>query len=253
MEQINVKEGASNSFSEDVKGVYDQIAQYRRKSNDTDESDQYWLKSKLGIVSTVFLLIIFGTLASLYFLPPTVWGNSDAEIRLVLQFIVLAAYAIGGGIVLAHFVSFKKQFKDFTGQMIDIMSDTAKDETALFNSLDGYSTSSIQYVANRFDQTSSQVGQLRSFLLGTIEKVGIIPGLIATVLAISKVAESTGVSWIELLSAVLAGFYLGMFPLAKASIKLKRISMLLNQYLTLVRLKDEHLGNKNQPENQVLV
>jgi len=114
----------------------------------------------------------------------------------VLQFIVLAAYATGGGIVLAHVVSFIKQFKDFTGQMVGSMSDAAKDETALFNSLDAYSTASIQYVANRFDQTSTQMGQLRSFLLGTIEKVGIIPGLIATVLAISKVVESTGISWI---------------------------------------------------------
>jgi len=251
MEKVNVCERPSNSFSEDVRGVYDQIVQYRL--NVTDEADQSWIKPKLGIVSTVFLLIIFGTLASLYFLPPTVWGNSDAEIRLVLQFIVLAAYAIGGGIVLAHFVSFKKQFKDFTGQMIDIMSDTAKDETALFSSLDAYSTPSIQYVANRFDQTSSQMGQLRSFLLGTIEKVGIIPGLIATVLAISKVAESTGVSWIELLSVVLAGFYLGMFPLAEAGIKLKRISMLLTQYLALVRLKEEHRGQVDQTQTSAVL
>jgi hypothetical protein len=69
--------------------------------------------------------------------------------------------------------------------------------------------------------------------------VGIIPGLLATVIAISKVADSTGVSWVELLSFLMLGIYMSMFPIFEASIKTKRISVLLNQYLVLFRSSEE--------------
>lgn len=241
MEQTNVCERLSESFNEDVSGVYDQIIQYRLNVNadiDYGDFDTPWIKSRLGIVSTVFLLIIFGLLAALYFLPPSVWGNTDDGIRLVLQFMVLTSYVIAGSIVLAHYISFKNMFKDFTGQMVGILNNASKDEAELFTALDTHSVASIRYVANRLEQTATQMGQLRSFLLGSIEKVGVIPGLVATALAISKVAESTGVSWIEALSVGLAGLYFGMFPLAEADLKLKRISVLLNQYLVLVRQEE---------------
>jgi len=43
MEKVNVCERPLNSFSEDLKGVYDQIFQYRANIKLTDESDQSWL------------------------------------------------------------------------------------------------------------------------------------------------------------------------------------------------------------------
>jgi hypothetical protein len=98
---------------------------------------------------------------------------------------------------------------------------------------------SIKYFANRLDPVSTQLGQIRSFLLGAIEKIGIIPSLLATIVAICKIADSTGVSWLELLSYFMAGIYLSMFSITEASIKTKRISILLNQYLVLFRSNDD--------------
>jgi hypothetical protein len=93
------------------------------------------------------------------------------------------------------------------------------------------------------------MGQIRSFLLGAIEKVGIIPGLLATVFSISKIADSTGFSWIELLSILLAVIYLSMFPIFEASIKTKRLSVLLNQYLELFR-SNEYGGETSKELKQ---
>ena len=152
---------------------------------------------------------------------------------------MVALYLLGPAIVLLQFFSLKKDVKDFTGQISRIGKKSAKNEAVLFEALNELSTESIRYVANTLDQSSNQLRQLRSFLLGTIEKVGIIPGLIATALAISKVADTTGFSWIEMLSFALLGIYLLMFPITTASLKTKRLSDLLNEYLVLFRSNDE--------------
>ena len=111
----------------------------------------------------------------------------------------------------------------------------AKDEAAVFEGLDGLSTESIKYVANRLGNSSTQLSQIRSFLLGAIEKVGIIPGLLATVIAISSLADKTGAAWVEILSFFMFGIYLSMLPITEAVLKIKRVSVLLEQYLVLFR------------------
>ncbi|GHA21204.1 hypothetical protein GCM10008090_33970 [Arenicella chitinivorans] len=239
MELSNTPETPAARFKEDVAGVYEHIIRYRAKMNlAADESETPWIKSRLGI-STIIVIGIFAVLfAAMYFLPPTVWGDTDERIRLVVQLIVLCVYLMAGGIIAAHYISLKRMFTDIAGQMVGILKDVSKDETALFSSLDAYSVASIRYVANRMEQTANQMGLIRSFLLGAIDKVGIIPGLVATALAISKVAQSNGFSWVEILSVALVALYLMMFPIFDADVKLKRISMLLDQYLVLVRKEE---------------
>ena len=166
-------------------------------------------------------------------------GESTEGIRLFLQVVVLLNYILGGAVILLQYFSVKDVYKDLTGQIIDGAADTAHEEAALFEAFEALSTQSIEYVANHLEHASIRLGQIRSFLLGAIEKIGIIPGLLATVLAISKVADSTGVSWIELLSVLMLGIYVSMFPIFEASIKTKAISVLLNQYLVLFRPSDD--------------
>ncbi len=231
---------ASIDYSAEVSRIYQLIIEYRSEVNSEDtQANKSRFKSLANIVTLCVLLIIVGLLAALYFLPPSTWGDSNEEVRLVLQWMVLFVYAIAAGAILFQYLSVKEFYKDFTGQIIAIIAKAGGQEAELFEKLDVFSTNSIKYVADKFEQTSTQLGSLRSFLLGAIDKIGIIPGLIATVLAISKVADSTGVSWIELLSFVMLGLYISMFPIAEATFKTKRISFLLNQYLALVRSSGE--------------
>ncbi len=161
---------------------------------------------------------------------------------------------LGGAVILLQYFSVKEIYKDLTGQIIGICADAAKDEAIMFEAFDDLSTQSIEYVANRLEHGSTQLGQIRSFLLGAVEKIGIIPGLLATVIAISKITNSTGASWLELLSVVMLGFYMGMFPITEAAIKTKRISVLLNQYLMLFRSNEAaRATNRELEQNTVRV
>jgi hypothetical protein len=193
------------------------------------------LETLRGIAAIVLLLIIGALYAALYFLPPTTWENNTNHVRIGIQLMVLLVYILGGVVMLLQYRSIKDIYKDFTGQIIDGAADSAKDKAALFESLDELSEQPIEYVANRLEQASTQLGQIRTFLLCAIEKVGVIPGLLATIIAITKVADSAGVSWIELLPFFMVGIYMIVFPIFEASIKTKRISVLLNQYLVLFR------------------
>jgi hypothetical protein len=240
MEGIQVSRTASRKFSGDLISVYELIKAYRNDVNaDDKQADKTKSRDFAGIAAIVVLAIIGGLYAALYFLPHSTWGDSSEEIRLVLQLMVLFVYMLAGGLMIIQYLAIKDVYKDFTGQIISGAADGAKDEAALFEAFDELSTQSIEYVANRLDYVSTQLGQIRSFLLGAIEKIGIIPGLLATVFAISKVADSTGVSWLELISVLMLGFYISMFPITEASIKTKRISVLLNQYLVLFRSSEE--------------
>jgi len=236
MEQSKACTTAPRKFSDELATVYAHVNTYRNQVNtEADKSDSIGFA---GIATIIFLIIIALYGALRFFLPAAMEENSDG-VRLFVQMMVLVVYVMGGVTILLQYISLRDFYKDFTGQIIGIASDTAKDEATLFEAFEELSTESIQHVANRLDQASNQLGQLRSFLLGAIEKVGIIPGLIATIFAISKIADSTGVSWVELLSFLMVGIYISMFPITEAVIKTKRVSVLLNQYLVLFRSSDE--------------
>jgi hypothetical protein len=247
MEQSKTCTTAPRKFSDELASVYEHINAYRNKINadfDFKQAD----KSKprqVALIVAVIALIVIGVIS---LISDTALGGSEV-IRLVLQLVVLFAYLISGVALIFEYRTVKDFFKNFTGEIIGISADAAKDEAALFEDLDGRSTESIKYVANRLDQSSTQLSQIRSFLLGAIEKVGIIPGLLATVFSISKIADSTGVSWIELLSFLMLGVYMSMFPVFEASIKTKRISVLLNQYLVLFRSNEASRETTNEFEN----
>ncbi|GAA6137524.1 hypothetical protein NBRC116583_12710 [Arenicella sp. 4NH20-0111] len=247
MEQSKVCTATPRKFSDDLTAAYEHINTYRNAVNVDDEQAGKSKSKNIALIAIVAFLIFVGiTYAALRFLPPETWGESTEGVRLFLQLVVLLIYILGGGVVLLQYFSVKDIYKDFTGQIIDGAADTANEEATLFEAFDGLSTQSIEYVANRLEDASTRLGQIRSFLLGAIEKIGIIPGLLATVLAINKVADSTGVSWIELLSVLMLGIYVSMFPIFEASIKTKAISILLNQYLELFRSSDESRELENE-------
>lgn len=247
MEQIGEHKAASRTFSDDLSAVYGVINEYRGKANAKDDCLEDKQKSRnLAFFVTVVALAIIGILyAGVRFFVPTLSGSSET-IRLILQLVVLLSYVLAGVAILFQYLSVKDLYQGFTGQVIGFAADAANDEAQLFEGLDELSTESIKYVANRLENSSIQLGQIRTFLLGAIEKVGIIPGLLATVIAISSLADKTGFAWIEFLSVFMFGIYLSMFPITEAALKIKRVSVLLEQYLLLFRSNEE---NKTLQQN----
>ena len=236
MEQTNKGSAASRTFSDELSILYELISTYRSRVNTDDKLiDKNKSRNLAFIATAVVLLIIAGLYLAVRYLPHTTWGDSTESIRLVLQLIVLLTYVLGGVTVLFQYFSLKDFYKDFTGEVIGFASEASKEEAELFEGLNELSTESIKYVANRLENSSTQLGQIRAFLLGAIEKIGIIPGLLATLIAIYNVSNTTGFSWVEMLSFLMISIYLSMFPITEASIKIKRVSTLLNQYLVLFR------------------
>ena len=237
---------APRNNSDEVSIIFELITEFRTKRNGAiDEEEKAKDKAnraeKFRVPITIAGLGVIALIAGLlYFLPASIWAGTSERIRLVAQAFILVCYVVGGIVLLIHYLSLKHFFSDFdfTGDLLTAISGTTKDEMALFEKLDPLSTQSIQYVAKRFDAASSQLGFLKAFLIGAIEKVGIIPGVIATALAISKVSTSSGFSWIEMVSIVLLGFYAVMFPLTEAIIRFKHYAIILNRYLELFRLEE---------------
>ena len=240
MEQSEVCAAPPRTLSDDLSSVYEHINTYRARSKaDYERTHKNKRKNFAGTAAT-FLFILSGLIyAALYFLPLDNWVTGTGGIRLVLQFVVLLIYVLGGAAIVLQYFSAKELVKDFTGQVISIDAKAVNNDAALFEALNQHSVESIKYVADSLDHSSTKLSQLRAFLLGAIEKIGIIPGLIATVFAISKLANSTGSHWIEALPFLMLGIYMSMFPVTEASIKTKQLSLLLNQYLVLFRSNDE--------------
>ena len=258
---MDVKETSVNAprnISEEVLIIFELITEFRTKRNGAKDEEEKTKKKrrrrkgeeekakdkanraeKFRVPTTIAGLGAIALIAGLlYFLPASIWAGTSERIRLVAQAFILVCYVVGGIVLLIHYLSLKHFFSDFTGNLLTAIAGATKDEVALFEKLDSLSTESIQYVAKRFDAASSQLGSLKAFLIGAIEKVGIIPGVIATALAISKVSTSSDFSWIEMVSIILLGFYAVMFPLTEAIIRFKHYAFILNRYLELFRVEE---------------
>lgn len=242
MEQIHERATQSQAIWDDIPAVFELIGIYRNRANlQFEQAETPWYKSFSNLSLVALLIIIGGLLAALHFLPPTIWGDSNEGIRTTLQIIVLFVYVLGGSVLILQLMSIKRVYRNFTGQVFGIVEEVSEHNVSLFKSLDSLQPQAVQYVASQLEQASSDLGVARSALVGAVEKVGIIPGLITAMFAISKVAATTGVSWIELVSFFMLGLYLSMLPIISAGIKTKRLSNLLNQYLTLIRHKQKAL------------
>ena len=231
-------EQPAENLANEVAQVFSLIRAYRTKRNIALNNSQGSRVETITKVITVLVVLAIGAiLLGLNLLPQSTWGGSDEEIRRTLQLMVLLVYALGGITFLLQYISLKSFLGNFTGGLIDNAEGVIKDDVALMTELDSLSTESINLVIKQFEQMANQLGAFRSFLLGAIEKVGIIPGLIATVVAINKIPSTGSLSWVEGLSFVLLGVYAAMFPLASAAFKLRNLSSVLNHYLAQIRNK----------------
>jgi len=229
VENRNTGERAQ-TLSEDVAAVFRIIKEFRAGQL-TEEKSQNKRSRKETIFKTLKVLafasvLIFILALTLIFSS----GSIQEKARLTVQVIIISSYIGAGAAILMQFRS--PFFKDPTGDIMDEMGEYAAAEVGMFKEFDQLSTESIQYVAKRLQSSSTQLDRLRSFLVGSIEKIGVIPGLLASVLALSKVVSSgSGFSWLEALSVVLMLLYFMMFPLMEASIKFERLALILEEYL----------------------
>lgn len=233
-DQAQENSRSATDLASEIIAVFSLIREYRVKRNSALENPKRGRVKGEGITKIITVLVLLAIaviLLSLKFLPESTWGVSEQEIRRTLQFMVLFVYVMGAITFIFQYITVKNLFSNLTGKLIDIAEEVTKDHVVLFKKLDSFSTESISHVAKRLAKMVNQLGSMRSFLLGAIERVGIIPGLLATLIAINKIPSSGSFFWAEHLSFVFVVMYVGLFPLASAAFKLDNLSSLLNQYL----------------------
>lgn len=83
-----------------------------------------------------------------------------------------------------------KFFRNPAGDFLKIVESSASKEVSSMTGLATVSTEAIQYVADRLVLAKQQLHARMAFLVGAVEKVGALPGVAASLLALSKVSES---------------------------------------------------------------
>lgn len=80
-------------------------------------------------------------------------------------------------------------FKNPTSDFLKVIESSATNELSAMTGLATVSNETIQYVADRLNLANQQLRARTAFLVGAVEKVGVLPGVIASLLALTKVSE----------------------------------------------------------------
>lgn len=83
-----------------------------------------------------------------------------------------------------------KFFRNPAGDLLKVVESDASKEVSSMTGLASVSTEAIQYVADRLVLAKQQLHARMAFLVGAVEKVGVLPGVVASLLALSKVSET---------------------------------------------------------------
>jgi hypothetical protein len=91
---------------------------------------------------------------------------------------------------LSLVISMLKFFRNPADDLLKILESSASREVSSMTGLAPVSTEAIQYVADRLVLAKQQLSARMSFLIGAVEKVGVLPGVVASLIALSKVSEA---------------------------------------------------------------
>ncbi len=182
----------------------------------------------------VFFLAFVGVL----WYSPLLDYAGEAKARLIVQILMIVFYITSAIVFTIQLLYLKKGFVNPVSDFLDLAEHSVHAELKVFKQLNGLSTESIQYLAARFTLGNEQLSRAMNVLVGAIEKVGVLPGLIASFLALSKVSEASGFSTLEYISFAFLGIYFVSFPIIFTAVKFQHFSFILNQYLKIYRNTD---------------
>lgn len=111
-------------------------------------------------------------------------------LKLLALILTLAFYFSAMLWQLSLVIPMLKFFRNPTGDLLKILESSASKEVSSMTGLAPVSTEAIQYVADRLILAKQQLNARMAFLVGAVEKVGLLPGVVASLLALSKVSEA---------------------------------------------------------------
>lgn len=130
----------------------------------------------------IFSLIVIAGIAFLFY------RNSIVEI--IAIGLTLLFYLVALIWQISLITPIFKFFKNPTEQLLQVFQERATREISSMSNFSIISLETLEYLSQRLLLAKEQLHQRMAYLMGAVDKVGVLPGFIASFLALSKVLES---------------------------------------------------------------
>lgn len=168
-------------FSSEVTSVISALSRIGKADRPSFFGNKYEKVLFISMMTIFGLIITFGVV--FYF-------TKIPLLKLLALILTLIFYFNAMLWQLSLVIPFLKFFRNPAGDLLKVVESSASKEVSSMTGLAPISTEAIQYVADRLLLARQQLHARMAFLVGAVEKVGVLPGVVASLLALSKVSES---------------------------------------------------------------
>lgn len=183
--------------------------------------EEFFTKSTLltGVAAVVIVIVDFSKIISL---------------ASVITFLSFAILFISTGVI-----SIRRSIIHPLDEYFESFAERMKLRDQYLDELSNYSEQAILSLKKGIKNDISNFQVRSSFLVGSIEKVGLFPAFIAVFIAYLQLSEKTSFDFSNLLIALIVGMYLGVFMLQRLSNILQTQISLLDDALEYKKEKPE--------------
>ncbi len=161
--------------------VVSALAQIKNNSATGFFNNKYEKKLFVAMSGLFMLIIAVGI---------TYFVSKNPRLELPLILLTLVFYLVAMCWQIALVIPIIKFFKNPTGQLLQSFEESAANELATINSLSNVSPETIEYLSDRLILAKDQLNKRMAFLIGAVEKIGLLPGLVASLLALSTLSKT---------------------------------------------------------------
>lgn len=229
----------SRGLSEEVADLFTLLDKHTKDVEEAHRDPEEERSSRFSFYSLLVACSITGIIYLIAKFTPISFWMSFKNPMVIIQGMFLLLYVVAA---VYFFVEYKsmKHYSGFlrnpTRDLLKGLGKTIHEEIRLFGYLDSYSVEAISYASERLKYNHERVSALKSYFVGAIEKVGLLPGFIATIAAF--VGSLYGKNWYAVYAlsigiGAMIGFYIAIVPAVFGSLRMKQYGFILEQYLRI--------------------
>lgn len=159
---------------------------------------------------------------------------------LLLALILLVINLIGSVIYLAI-----DMFKDQSKEFLISLSEDSQAQLLLMQNISTFSQWDIDLAIQRMEFELQKIQSRTGFLVGAMDKLGIIPAIIALYISIEKILDQQMFGYLHLLAiSFIIGIYLGVIAISKVKARYQYFHMVLCASLDLAKDRDAYHDDK---------
>lgn len=171
--------------SSEISVVISELSKIEQKTDVSIFNKKYEKRLFMAMIAIFVLIAITGI---------TFHFSGIKVLELVIILLMLFFYAVAIIWQIFSFIPIVKFFKNPTANLLSAVEASASKEVLTMRGLSDISVETLEYLSKRFSLAKDQLSQRMSYLMGAVEKVGVLPGVIASVLALKEFFGSQSLS-----------------------------------------------------------